>query len=56
MKKLTRKLLRDIARFEPTYLKWMINGTFPPDTIAIAKDALNNKFPETPRPSGSTGE
>jgi DNA polymerase-3 subunit epsilon len=50
------KLLRDIARFEPSFLRWMVNGNFPPDATAIARNALEGKYPDPPTPSGSTGE
>lgn len=49
------KLLRDIARFEPSFLRWMLSSSFPPDTTAIARNALDGKFPDPPGPTGSTG-
>lgn len=49
------KLLRDIARFEPSFLRWILTSSFPPDTTAIARNALDGKFPDPPAPSGSTG-
>jgi len=48
------KLLRDIARFEPSFLRWILSSSFPPDTTAIARNALDGKFPDPPVPSGST--
>ena len=48
------KSLREIARFEPSFLRWMLNSNFAPDTLAIARDALEGKFPAPPLPSGST--
>lgn len=50
------KLLRDIARMEPSFLRWMLTSSFPPDTTAIARNALEGKYPVPPAPSGSTGE
>jgi len=47
--------LRDITRFEPSFLRWMIKGNFPPDTLAIVRNALDGKFPDPPVPTGSTG-
>ncbi|HMP88931.1 MAG TPA: 3'-5' exonuclease [Kiritimatiellia bacterium] len=48
------KLLKEIARYEPSFLRWMITSSFPPDVTAIARNALEGKFPEPPLPSGST--
>lgn len=42
------KLLKEIARNEPGFLRWMITSSFPPDVTAIAKNALEGKFPEPP--------
>lgn len=44
------KLLRDIARHEPSFLRWMVSNSFPPDVTTIARNALEGKFPEPPRP------
>lgn len=49
------KPLREIARYEPSFLRWMVSSSFPPDATAIARDALDNKFPDPPTPSGATG-
>ena len=46
------KLLRDIARFEPSFLRWMITSSFPPDTTVIARNALEGKYPDPPGPTG----
>jgi DNA polymerase-3 subunit epsilon len=41
------KLLKDVAREDPSYLDWMVNkGSFPPAVVAICRDALKGKFPE----------
>lgn len=40
--------LRDTARKEPSFLRWMITSSFPPDVTAIAKNALEGKFPDPP--------
>jgi len=51
------KLLRDIARFEPSFLKWMLTSNFPPDCTAIARNALEGKFPEPPAaPAAATAD
>ncbi len=42
------KLLKDLARNEPNFLRWMITSSFPPDVTAIARNALDGKFPEPP--------
>ena len=40
--------LRDIAKLEPSFLQWMAKNDFPRDTLAVAQNALNGKFPEPP--------
>ncbi len=40
--------LRDLARMEPSFLKWMLGKNFPQDTMDIVKKALDGKFPEPP--------
>lgn len=40
--------LRDIAKNEPGFLRWMITNSFPPDVTAIARNALEGKFPAAP--------
>jgi DNA polymerase-3 subunit epsilon len=47
-------LLRDLVRGDPGYVRWIVNGTFPPDVITIARNALEGKYPDPPAPSGST--
>lgn len=47
--------LRDIAFMEPSFLRWMLKGNFPPDTLTIVRNALAGTFPNPPAPSGSTG-
>ena len=48
------KLLRDIARFEPSFLRWMLSSNFPPDATTIARNALDGKFPEPPAATTAT--
>lgn len=43
------QLLKDIARSEPSFLRWMVSNSFPPDVTAIARNALEGKFPDPPR-------
>ena len=37
--------LRDLARDNPGYLKWMLAMDFPEDTKALVQDALQGRFP-----------
>ena len=41
--------LRDLAKNDPGFLKWMIKSDFPLDTRAICEKALKGFFPEPPR-------
>lgn len=47
------RLLRDLARTEAGFLRWILNSNFPQDTRDIVTDALDGKFPEAP-PAGSS--
>lgn len=40
--------LKDISRQEPSFLRWMLSNSFPPDVTAIARNALDGKFPPPP--------
>jgi DNA polymerase III subunit epsilon len=40
--------LADMARQEPSFLKWMLSKDFPRDAAQIARDALDGKFPQPP--------
>lgn len=40
--------LQQIALRDPGFLRWMLEKNFPEDAKAIARDALQNKFPLTP--------
>jgi DNA polymerase-3 subunit epsilon len=40
--------LKDLARTEPNFLKWMIGKSFPRDVTEIIEDALKGKFPVPP--------
>ncbi|HBC89077.1 MAG TPA: DNA polymerase III subunit epsilon [Lentisphaeria bacterium] len=42
--------LKEIAVNNPNFLKWIINGAFPYDTVEIAKNALAGKFPVKNKP------
>ncbi|MCO5061020.1 MAG: exonuclease domain-containing protein [Kiritimatiellae bacterium] len=42
------KKLRDIVKFEPGFLRWMLDQNFPRDTMDIVGDALKGKFPSPP--------
>jgi DNA polymerase-3 subunit epsilon len=43
--------LRDLARLEPSYLRWMMEKNFPRDTTELVANALKGKFPEPPESS-----
>lgn len=40
--------LRDLARDNPKFLKWIIKSDFPTDTKKIVGDALESRFPSKP--------
>jgi len=40
------KLLEDIAKESPDYLRWMCDGQFPAEAKKIAREALEGTFPE----------
>lgn len=40
--------VRDLARMEPGYLRWMMEKNFPRDTTEIIANALKGKFPDPP--------
>jgi len=40
--------LKDLARDEPNFLKWMLRGDFARDTKEIVSDAQEGKWPEAP--------
>jgi DNA polymerase-3 subunit epsilon len=40
------QLLKDVAQTDRGYLEWMLRTEFPADTLGIASDALNGKFPK----------
>ena len=42
------KKVKDIARLDPNFLKWMLRSEFPRDTQDIIQDALNGKYPVPP--------
>lgn len=41
--------LKDLAKDEPGFLKWIMKNDFPQDTRAICENALNGVFPDPPR-------
>jgi DNA polymerase-3 subunit epsilon len=43
--------LRDLARMEPGYLRWMMEKNFPRDTTELVANALKGKFPDPPENS-----
>jgi DNA polymerase-3 subunit epsilon len=43
--------VRDLAKMEPGYLRWMIEKNFPRDTTELVSNALKGKFPEPPAAS-----
>ena len=43
--------LRDLARDDPSFLRWIARSDFPLDTRRIASDALAGRFPECPFPA-----
>lgn len=43
--------LYEIAATKPNFLNWMIRSDFPKDAVAIAKDALNGRFPRKDIPT-----
>lgn len=40
--------VRELARTEPNFLKWMISKNFPRDVTDVIEDALKGKFPTPP--------
>lgn len=40
--------VRDLARMEPGYLRWMMEKNFPRDTTELIANALKGKFPDPP--------
>jgi DNA polymerase-3 subunit epsilon len=40
--------LRELAKTEPNFLKWMLNKNFPRDVTDVIEDALKGKFPAPP--------
>lgn len=38
--------MRDVARRDPDYLAWMLNGDFAADVKEIARSALRKEFPQ----------
>ena len=47
------KKLRDLAKTDPGFLRWMLEKDFPRDTATIIQDALVGKFPSQPAPNKS---
>lgn len=45
--------LRDLAKLDPSYLRWMMEKNFPRDTTEIIANALKGQFPEPPPPSAA---
>jgi DNA polymerase-3 subunit epsilon len=43
--------LRELAKFEPNFLKWMLNKEFPRDVTDIVKAAMEGRFPAPPPPA-----
>lgn len=48
--------LRDLARNNPGFLKWILKSDFPGETKKIVADALEGKFPSRPTAASSTRE
>lgn len=46
------KRLRDLARFQPSYLEWMLRKNFAEEVCALIRDALQGKFPRRDWPAG----
>jgi len=42
------KALRDVAREQPDYLRWILKQDFPPDAKRIVESALKGEFPDPP--------
>ena len=47
--------LRDLAAHDPSFLKWIVKGSFPLDTRRIAADALAGRFPAPPAVTPRSG-
>jgi DNA polymerase-3 subunit epsilon len=51
--------LRELAKTEPNFLKWMLNKSFPRDVTDVVADALKGKYPAPPAapaaPAGTQG-
>lgn len=47
------RTLRDLAKMEPGFLRWIVDNNFPQDTRDIIANALRGKFPEPPPKVGS---
>ena len=45
--------LRDLAKDDPGFLKWIIKNDFPQDTRALCENALKGVFPTPPRPKSA---
>ncbi len=46
--------LRDLARDNTSFLKWMLKGDFPSDTKQLVADALEGRFPAPPATGDTT--
>lgn len=47
--------VKELVKKEPGFLRWMVNNSFPPDVTAIARNALDGKFPDPPSAIAPTG-
>jgi len=48
--------LRETARVNPSYFDWILSKDFPPDVLAIIKEAKEGKFPVRPTAINGNGE
>lgn len=44
--------LRDLVKLEPSYLRWMLDQSFPRDVAEIVGNALKGKYPDPPAANG----
>ena len=48
--------VKDLAKDDPGFLKWIIKNDFPQDTRLLCENALKGQFPVPPRLKASAAE
>lgn len=43
------RVLRDLIANDPSFLKWILRSDFPLDTLQIVRDAMEDRYPDSPQ-------